>query len=58
MYVENENYTQDELDEMSRLRDVIFITLCNIRDEADRLSQEVIRMNKILEAHYQDKGGA
>ena len=54
--MERENYTQDELERMCSLRDILFTSLCKLRDEADRLSAEVIRMNKILEAHQDEEG--
>ncbi len=43
------NYTEDELEEVARLRDVLFATLHNLKTEVSRVSQEVIRMNKILD---------
>ncbi len=45
----DKNYTQDEIEEVSRVRDQLFLAIRGIESELSRLKGELLRMNKILD---------
>ena len=48
----DKNYTQDEIEEVSRMRDQLFLAVRGIESELSRLRGELLRMNKILDHNY------